>query len=66
MINFLLTTEIIPLCLRIMESGSELSKTVSIYLIQGLHRLEKYMFIEGFLEKSLKGGVPNLPTHGFS
>uniref|UniRef100_A0A671SEZ6 CCR4-NOT transcription complex subunit 9 n=1 Tax=Sinocyclocheilus anshuiensis TaxID=1608454 RepID=A0A671SEZ6_9TELE len=26
-INFLLTTEIIPLCLRIMESGSELSKT---------------------------------------
>lgn len=32
MINFLLTTEIIPLCLRIMESGSELSKTV-FYLI---------------------------------
>ena len=29
-INFLLTTEIIPLCLRIMESGSELSKTVSL------------------------------------
>ena len=28
-INFLLSTEIIPLCLRIMESGSELSKTVS-------------------------------------
>ena len=27
-INFLLTTEIIPLCLKIMESGSELSKTV--------------------------------------
>lgn len=27
-INFLLTTEIIPLCLRIMESGTELSKTV--------------------------------------
>jgi hypothetical protein len=30
-INFLLTTEIIPLCLKIMESGSELSKTVSCY-----------------------------------
>lgn len=29
-INFLLTTEIIPLCLRIMESGSELSKTVRL------------------------------------
>ena len=28
-INFLLTTEIIPLCLRIMKSGSEISKTVS-------------------------------------
>lgn len=27
-ITFLLTTEIIPLCLRIMEHGSELSKTV--------------------------------------
>lgn len=27
-INFLLTTEIIPLCLGIMESGSELSQTV--------------------------------------
>jgi len=27
-INFLLSTEIIPLCLRIMEAGSELSKTV--------------------------------------
>jgi CCR4-NOT transcription complex subunit 9 len=28
-INFLLSTEIIPLCLRTMEMGSELSKTVS-------------------------------------
>ncbi|KAK9464857.1 hypothetical protein V1512DRAFT_267338 [Lipomyces arxii] len=33
-INFLLTTEIIPLCLRIMESGSELSKTVAIFIVQ--------------------------------
>lgn len=32
-INFLLTTEIIPLCLRIMESGSELSKTVPILFV---------------------------------
>ena len=29
-INFLLSTEIIPLCLRIMETGSELSKTASL------------------------------------
>jgi CCR4-NOT transcription complex subunit 9 len=28
-ISFLLQTEIIPLCLRIMETGNELSKTVS-------------------------------------
>lgn len=28
-IDFLLSTEIIPLCLRIMESGNELSRTVS-------------------------------------
>lgn len=33
-INFLLTTEIIPLCLRIMETGCELSKTVAIFIVQ--------------------------------
>lgn len=33
-ITFLLQTEIIPLCLRIMESGTELSKTVSIFIVQ--------------------------------
>jgi CCR4-NOT transcription complex subunit 9 len=33
-INFLLQTEIIPLCLRIMETGSELSKTVATFIIQ--------------------------------
>lgn len=33
-INFLLTTEIIPLCLSIMESGSELSKTVATFILQ--------------------------------
>lgn len=33
-ITFLLSTEIIPLCLRIMETGSELSKTVAIFIIQ--------------------------------
>jgi len=35
-INFLLQTEIIPLCLRIMESGSELSKTVATFIVQKL------------------------------
>ena len=33
-ILFLLTTEIIPLCLRIMETGSELSKTVATFILQ--------------------------------
>ncbi|VEU22393.1 DEKNAAC103417 [Brettanomyces naardenensis] len=33
-IQFLLTTEIIPLCLKIMESSSELSKTVAIFIVQ--------------------------------
>jgi len=33
-ISFLLQTEIIPLCLRIMEHGSELSRTVATFIIQ--------------------------------
>lgn len=33
-ISFLLKTEIIPLCLRIMERGSELSQTVATFIIQ--------------------------------
>lgn len=33
-VNFLLSTEIIPLCLRIIETGTELSKTVAIFIVQ--------------------------------
>ena len=33
-IQFLLQTEIIPLCLRIMETGNELSKTVATFIVQ--------------------------------
>jgi CCR4-NOT transcription complex subunit 9 len=33
-ISFLIQTDIIPLCLRIMENGSELSKTVATFIIQ--------------------------------
>ncbi|XP_020224866.1 CCR4-NOT transcription complex subunit 9 isoform X2 [Cajanus cajan] len=33
-ISFLLSTEIIPLCLRSMEMGSELSKTVATFIVQ--------------------------------
>ena len=34
MIHFLLSTEIIPLCLRIIETGSQLSKSVAIFIVQ--------------------------------
>ncbi len=33
-VGFLLQTEIVPLCLRIMETGSELSKTVATFIVQ--------------------------------
>jgi len=33
-VHFLLETEIIPLCLRIMETGSDLSKTVATFILQ--------------------------------
>ena len=33
-VHFLLTSEIIPLCLRIMENGTDLSKTVAIFIVQ--------------------------------
>ena len=33
-ISFLLNTEIIPSCLKIMERGSELSKTISTFIVQ--------------------------------
>ena len=34
MVKFLLATEMIPLCLRIMEHGTELSKTVATFIVQ--------------------------------
>ncbi|XP_049851241.1 CCR4-NOT transcription complex subunit 9-like [Schistocerca gregaria] len=33
-INFLLSTELIPLCLRIMENGSDLSKTLATFIVE--------------------------------
>lgn len=33
-VQFLLQTEIIPLCLRIMETGTDLSKTVATFIVQ--------------------------------
>lgn len=40
-ITFLLSTEIIPLCLGIMESGSELSKAVATFILQKILLDEK-------------------------
>ena len=40
-VSFLLETEIIPLCLRIMETGSELSKTVATFVVQKILLDEK-------------------------
>lgn len=33
-IDYLLSTDIIPLCLKITENGNELSKTVAIFIVQ--------------------------------
>jgi hypothetical protein len=45
-VEFLLSTEIIPLSLRIMENGSELSRTVSQHNIEALHILPE-LFLTG-------------------
>ena len=42
-INFLLHTEIIPLCLRIMENGSELSKTVATFIVSWPNRASQHL-----------------------
>lgn len=46
-IEFLLTTEIIPLCLRIMETGSELSK-VSSHAEKAKRRLSQFSFFKKY------------------
>ncbi|CAJ1442927.1 unnamed protein product [Effrenium voratum] len=61
-ISFLLHTEIIPLCLKIMEIGSELSKTVATFIIQKLlldpqglqyvcHSAERFYAVTSMLAK---------------
>jgi len=71
-INFLLTTEIIPLCLRIMETGSELSKTVATFIVQkillddmGLQYIcataERFFAVSNVLS-SMVGGLAKDPS----
>jgi CCR4-NOT transcription complex subunit 9 len=65
-IAFLLQTEIIPLCLRIMDNGSELSKTVATFIIQkillddmGLNYIcatyERFSTVASVLSKMVNG-----------
>jgi len=67
-ISFLLQTEIIPLCLRIMDNGSELSKTVATFIIQkillddmGLNYIcatyERFSTVSSVLSKMVVGLV---------
>ena len=67
-ISFLLQTEIIPLCLRIMDNGSELSKTVATFIIQkillddmGLNYIcatyERFSTVSSVLSKMVLGLV---------
>jgi CCR4-NOT transcription complex subunit 9 len=76
-INFLLTTEIVPLCLNIMEISSELSKTVAIFILQkillddqGLNYIcttyERFHTVVNVLSKmieQLAGQISNPPNN---
>lgn len=77
-ISFLLQTEIIPLCLRIMDNGLELSKTVATFIIQkillddmGLNYIcatyERFSTVSSVLSKMIAGLVerpsPRLLKH---
>ena len=71
-INFLLSTEIIPLCLRTMETGSELSKTVATFIVQkilldaaGLAYVcatAERFFAVGAVLSSMVGGLAEQPS----
>eukprot|EP00823_Brevimastigomonas_motovehiculus_P004987 TRINITY_DN3437_c0_g1_i1.p1 TRINITY_DN3437_c0_g1~~TRINITY_DN3437_c0_g1_i1.p1 ORF type:complete len:362 (+),score=76.63 TRINITY_DN3437_c0_g1_i1:57-1142(+) len=72
-ISFLLQTEIIPLCLRIMDSGTELSKTVATFIIQkillddmGLSYVcatfERFSTVSNVLSKMVAGLVSEKPS----
>jgi CCR4-NOT transcription complex subunit 9 len=71
-IAFLLSTEVIPLCLRTMEMGSELSKTVATFIVQkilldgvGLAYIcataERFFAVSAVLA-SMVGALPEAPS----
>lgn len=64
-IQFLLSTEIIPLCLRIMENGSDLSKTVATFILQKIlqdstgltyicHTCERFLHVANTLNQMIQ------------
>jgi CCR4-NOT transcription complex subunit 9 len=72
-VNFLLQTEIIPLCLRIMESGSELSKTVATFIVQKIllddvglayicHTADRFFAVSTVLSNMINALMEN-PSH---
>jgi len=72
-VNFLLRTEIIPLCLRIMESGSELSKTVATFIVQKIlldevglayicHTADRFFAVSQVLSNMVNALMEN-PSH---
>ncbi len=71
-IAFLLSTEVIPLCLRTMEMGSELSKTVATFIVQkilldgvGLAYIcataERFFAVSAVLA-AMVGALPDAPS----
>ncbi len=71
-IHFLLNTEIIPLCLRIMENGDQLSKAVATFIIQKIlvdenglayicHTWDRFRLVSGVLQKVVAGLASQRP-----
>ena len=72
-IKFLLQTEIIPLCLRIMERGTELSQTVATFIIQKIllddsgleylcHTAERFFAVSTVLNNMVENQVDKPST----
>ena len=69
-VQYLLNTEVIPHCLRIMETGTDMSKTVATFIVQkillddvGLNyvceKLERFVHVSAALHQMLRGLNPD-------
>lgn len=72
-VSFLLSTEIIPLCLRIIETGTELSKTVAIFILQKIlmddlglsyvcHTYDRFSAVSNVLARVVQQMTASPPT----